>query len=189
MTTRDALRACIERITDKQVRDFARFALDALCPEDHWFWRAAASSSGQHHPPACRGIGGLARHTVLAFVWLEELLRAYNKSDSTRTVNADAARLAVLLHDTRKYDSLDSLPVHGPLAADAISSLLDGDLDVVARTTIEIAALCVGTHMGLWATPPTYFGEMTPTQQVVHLADYCASRDIDPTIYFEEVIP
>jgi hypothetical protein len=30
----------LARIGDPTVRDFAGFAFEALCPEDHWFWRA-----------------------------------------------------------------------------------------------------------------------------------------------------
>lgn len=173
-TLREAFDACVDEIKSEELRALTRSVLDELCPAGGWFWRASASMSGVHHPPACRGVGGLARHTLLAYAWLRELLEVF--TDAHR----DAARVAVLLHDARKYESADSPPVHGALAADSLLSTLTGYESADTRTAVEIASLAVRTHMGGWSSTPERVGAMTPTSCVVHLADYCASRDVDP---------
>ena len=170
----DKLRIELDRIDDQATRELAKVMTRLLCPPDHWFWQATASSSGQHHPPECRGVGGLVRHTRLASAWLEQLLLVYPKA------NADAARLAVLWHDCRKYEHKDSMPVHGQLGCDAIFEVMGRfELTLGLAVVVEIAANAVRTHMGVWSSTPVSVDDMTPTQRVVHLADYCASRDIN----------
>lgn len=167
------LRTEINRITDQPTRELAKDMIRLLCPPDHWFWRASASASGLRHPPECRGVGGLVQHTRLASAWLEALLRLYP------TANADAARLAVLWHDCRKYEHAGSLPIHGRLGSDAVFEIMSQfELTLGLVTTVEIAANAVRTHMGLWSNEPVPLDDMTVTQRVVHLADYCASRNI-----------
>jgi len=165
----------IQFIEDIDLQDFVRFFFNERCGD--WFWKSGASSSGKYHPQFTKGEGGLVRHTK-AVVWVcEELLRmssyAYMKD-----IYKDYARVACLLHDTRKYGGGDEedksyYPRHGEAAAN--------DVGVAWREFFhchscpELLLMAIHSHMGQW-TENREDRPFTNIDRLVHLSDYIASR-------------
>jgi len=162
-------------LESEDLRDFARWYLDNHV--GNWFWKSGASASGKYHPSFTHGEGGLVRHTRAVCMVCEELLRmsgyAYMKAEYK-----DFARLACLLHDTRKYGSGDEedksyYPRHGEAAAN--------DVGVAWREFFhshscpELLLMAIRSHMGQW-TENRDDRPFTNIDRLVHLSDYIASR-------------
>ena len=165
----------IANIVDINLQDFTRYFFDSCVGA--WFWESGASASGKYHPAFTHGEGGLVRHTrAVAMVW-EELLRmstyAYMKEEYK-----DYARVACLLHDTRKYGSGDTedkscYSNHGKLAADAVVTAWEDFWGGVRCP--ELLTLAIRSHMGQWV-PDKDERPFTNIDRLVHLSDYIASR-------------
>lgn len=165
----------IQNIESEDLRDFVRFFFNERVGA--WFFESGASASGKYHPEFTKGHGGLVRHTR-AVEWVcEELLRmssyAYMKAEYK-----DFARVACLLHDTRKYGSGDEedksyYPRHGEAAAN--------DVGVAWREFFhshscpELLLMAIRSHMGQW-TENRDDRPFTNIDRLVHLSDYIASR-------------
>ena len=165
----------IQFIEDINLQDFVRFFFNERC--GNWFWESGASSSGKYHPQFTKGEGGLVRHTK-AVAWVcEELLRmssyAYMKD-----IYKDYARVACLLHDTRKYGSGDTedkdcYKNHGALAADAVAAAWLSFFD--QGEAPELLLMAIRSHMGQWVEDRDD-RPFTNIDRLVHLSDYIASR-------------
>lgn len=163
----------IELIESEDLRDFVRYFFDECCGD--WFFEEGASSSGKYHPKFSQGKGGLVRHVKGAFMFLEELLRlsswAYLNDEYK-----DYARVAILLHDCRKYGAIEydksCYPMHGQLCADAIE---DAWHEMFQTSAPELLKMAVRSHMGQW-TEDREDRPFTPLDRLVHLADYLSSR-------------
>lgn len=149
-------------IHDNWVRGFVIDCFEKLCPDT--FWTQFASSSGKYHPRISVGEGGLVRHTKLAVWWGLELSRALCLESSN-----DQTIAALLLHDLSKRH--DNISTHGLEAAYLIREKINKNYDKITEG--------IARHMGRW----TAGGEIVETHkefcQLVHLADYCASRKAD----------
>lgn len=181
----------IQFIEDINLQDFVRFFFNEKCGD--WFWKSGASSSGKYHPQFTKGEGGLVRHTK-AVVWIcEELLRMSSYA-YMRVEYKDYARVACLLHDTRKYGSGDTedkdcYKNHGALAADAVAAAWLSFFD--QGEAPELLLMAIRSHMGQWVEDRND-RPFTNIDRLVHLSDYIASRpfwDIpDITAEYNKVI-
>lgn len=165
----------IQNIESEDLRDFVRFFFNERVGA--WFFESGASASGKYHPEFTKGHGGLVRHTR-AVEWVcEELLRmssyAYMKAEYK-----DYARVACLLHDTRKYGSGDTedkdcYKEHGKLAADAVAAAWLSFFD--QGEAPELLLMAIRSHMGQWVEDRDD-RPFTNIDRLVHLSDYIASR-------------
>lgn len=173
MAKHEIFNAEIELIESEELRDFVRYFFDEWCGA--WFFEEGASSSGKYHPKFSQGRGGLVRHVKGASMFLEELLRlsswAYLNDEYK-----DYARVAILLHDCRKYGDLEYdksyYPMHGSCCADAIDNAW---YEMFQTPAPELLKMAVRSHMGQW-TEDKEDRPFTPLDRLVHLADYLSSR-------------
>ena len=166
----------IMKISNAQLKDFVRYFFNEKVGD--WFWKSGASSSGKYHPAFAQGEGGLVRHTR-AVCWVcEELLRMSSYSYMKEEFK-DYARVACLLHDTRKYgaedvENKDCYKYHGALAAVAVKNAWweffgsDGEAP-------ELLLMAIRSHMGQWVEDRDD-RPFTNIDRLVHLSDYIASR-------------
>jgi len=176
----------LNQIHDKTIRDFVITCFDKLCPD--YFWTCPCSTTGKYHPQVSLGVGGLVRHTKLTVWWGIELLHALSTSpglyDIPPAVLHDEIIATLLLHDLIKNGkglNAKGYPLergvtgtHGVTLAKAIG------FDAPERIFAGIAC-----HMGIWTTDVTFRPDsiVDPTikafANLIHLADYCASRKVD----------
>lgn len=165
-------------IKNDHVRDFVHATFEKFTPD--YFWTAPASTSGKYHPEISLGVGGLVRHTKLAVWWGVELYSAYPYHDAF-TISQVVA--ALLLHDLTKQSG--GTAGHGVKFAGELRDQADyiKDEDPTPPTVLIIQG--IESHMGIWTKPemskpnrrrPGYQREFC---QLVHMADYCASRKVD----------
>jgi len=188
----------VEEIASIQNDDIMSFVLDCfddLCPE--YFWTCPASLSGKYHPAVSIGKGGLVRHTKLAVWWGEGLIRAVNTFDALKGIPEallkDEVTAALLMHDMHKNGPTDvsykrcgnTTGTHGVYLAEAIRVANMGSY--LSEPTRHRILMGIAGHMGQWTTdvayrPSNLKGEEQAFAQLVHLADYCASRKVDETL-------
>ena len=168
-------------IANEDIRLLVRATLDA-CPL--CFWTMPAATTGKYHPAISLGEGGLIRHTR-AVVRLACHLAAM-RGIEVGTGEHDIIVASSILHDCCKKNDNEKYTafMHPQRAADLIwqqATLLaaggeDAERDAAARTISSIVAC----HMGRWnvntRTGETLPTPLTPMQQLVHTADYLASR-------------
>ena len=181
----DVFKEELDRIKDPEVKQFVVDVIDTMAPK--YFWTCPASISGKYHPQISLGEGGLIRHTKLAVWWGIELMRSIPYFDEKQDA-FDAVVGALILHDLKKNgDGLvkgrspirDIVNTHGLRLADEIRMRMFPPGSTVPRTMLRIID-AITHHMGRWTKPlpdPEHMG-MT-VNQVVHCADYCASRRVD----------
>lgn len=164
----------IQNLESIDLQDFARFFFNEYVGA--WFWKSGASASGKYHPEFTKGEGGLVRHTRAVAMVCEELLKmssyAYMKAEYK-----DYARLACLLHDTRKYGSgdeedKDCYKDHGALAAADVALAW---FEFFGTPCPELLKMAIRSHMGQWVENRED-RPFTNIDRLVHLADYIASR-------------
>jgi len=182
-------------IHDKNIKQFVITCFDKFCPD--YFWTCPCSTSGKYHPQVALGVGGLIRHTKLAVWWGIELLKALSSSYDLKIIPPiqlqDEVTATLLLHDMIKNGKgLDAqgrpldrsvTGTHGVTLAEKIDNKgLEDKLNLESWERIFNGIAC---HMGIWTTNP-YFRPDTiaiPTlkafAQLIHLADYTASRKVD----------
>lgn len=164
----------IQLIQSEDYRDFVRFFFNEHVGA--WFWKSGASSSGKYHPCFAQGEGGLVRHTRAAAMMCEELLQMSSYA-YMRDEYKDYARIAILLHDTRKYGSEDEedkecYAQHGALAA---SDVAFAWLEFFDTPCPELLTMAIRSHMGQWVENRED-RPFTNIDRLVHLSDYIASR-------------
>lgn len=182
----------LQIIKNEEIRDFVVWVFGTMAPD--YFWTVPASTSGKYHPEISKGKGGLVRHTKLAVWWGVELMKTDDYSPGTR----DAVIAALLLHDLMKNgESLTSwgnptLPnavaMHGRYLADAIEAALSPPPANTWDSGWVLAILTgIRYHMGQWTGGAEELGwavrwKGCVVSELVHLADYCASRKVDSKI-------
>lgn len=185
----------LNSIHDQNIKQFVITCFDRLCPD--YFWTCPCSTSGKYHPQVALGVGGLVRHTKLAVWWGLHLATALGNSPELRDIPQnqllDEIIATLLLHDMIKNGKgLDSrgyplesgvTGTHGVTLANKINNeALDHKLDTspFGRILTGIAG-----HMGIWTTsiPDRPNSLEDPVDKafanLIHLADYCASRKVD----------
>ena len=166
----------IQNIENENLRDFVRFFFNEKVGA--WFFESGASASGKHHPDFTKGQGGLVRHTR-AVEWVcEELLRMSSYA-YMKTEYKDYARVACLLHDTRKYgggdtEDKDCYKEHGAFAAFDVCDAWQ-DFFGLDHECPELLLMAIRSHMGQW-TENQDDRPFTNIDRLVHLSDYIASR-------------
>ena len=174
--------------------DIKRLAIALLDNIPNYIWSVPASSTGKYHPAYSLGEGGLMRHQVAVVRFLNFFfqIEQYNSKFTSREM--DLMRVAGLVHDgmksgtqeqytKSKYTKFD----HPILMANKIREYTD----YLPGNELEFIANIISKHMGQWNTDrkssvvlPKPNDEYS---QLVHLADYLASRK-DLTMDFEGYI-
>lgn len=181
-------RKMIEPIFDsfenEDIKQFCKVLVDDL---PLYWWEVPASSTGKYHPSYALGEGGLMRHSISVvrflnwFFSLEQYQRQY--TDRER----DLLRCAGLVHDGRKSGANDDVKElftvfnHPLLMAETVRE--HKGCGIISDGEIEIIAYSIESHMGQWnvSNKPKDEGIVLPKpegkyQEIVHLADYLASR-------------
>lgn len=169
----------LRQIDNDEVKEFILLCVKLSCQD--YFFEKPASFTGKYHPRLSLGLGGIIRHTKYAFWWANELIKTQH---CLIDIKADVIRGAILIHDMMKrgYNYNDAPPkinnTHGQmLVLDIVCKL---PKDYVLKDC-HIAILdAVGKHMGEWSDPRPQ--TMTGITTIVHLADYIASRKVEPVL-------
>lgn len=181
----------LETIVDEEIRTFAYVLVNDL-PD--YIWRVPASSTGKYHPAYSLGDGGLMRHqmAVVRFMNFFFSLEQFQNEFTAREM--DLMRVAGLVHDGRKsgeqseYERSKFTKFEHPIKMANAIRKFDGEY--LNHDDIEFIANCIESHMGQWTTDKkSSFALPKPVnkyQQIVHLADYLASRK-DLTMAFDNV--
>ena len=169
-------------IENKDMRNYARLLIKKIPP---YFFEVPASSTGKYHPMYALGQGGLYRHTlaVIKFVnYFFEIDCFKNRWDSR---GRDIMRIATIMHDAFKSGSQEEYErnkytkhEHPLIASTAV--LKTKGCGIIPDEEIDAIASAISTHMGQWTTS-NRSNIILPepkdkTQQMLHLADYLASR-------------
>ncbi len=180
-------------IHDTTIKQFVIDCFDKLCPD--YFWTCPCSTTGKYHPQVSLGVGGLVRHTKLAVWWGIELLHALGTSPELKNVSTlqDEAIATLLLHDMIKNGKglnaqgypldRDVTGTHGVTLADKIFN--NHDIPGLDSDPFDRIYKGIAGHMGIWTTDSRYKPNnmVRPMIQafanLIHLADYCASRKVD----------
>lgn len=171
----------LQMIQNGQIRDFTLRVIEAA-PE-YWFTEPA-SSTGKYHPAYATGDGGLIRHTKAAAHILNDLLNLEQFQVLYGDDERDCMLSAIILHDSVKhgFGASSYTTVTHPL--DAAKLVQDvaakGEVECSAEL-IEFICKCISSHMGQWNSDYRSKKEVLPkpetmAEQLVHLADYLASR-------------
>ena len=179
----------LSTIKNDDIREFAEVVLDGI-PD--YIWHVGASSTGKYHPAYSLGEGGLMRHQIAVVRFLNFLfeLDQYKRRFTDREM--DLMRVAGLVHDCRKsgeqddYNRSKFTKFDHPIQMANVIYRYDGKY--LTSTEIDFIATCIHSHMGQWCTDRKS-NEVLPTpihdyQELVHLADYLASRK-DLTMAFD----
>ncbi len=175
----------------EEIKQFVIECFDKLCPD--YFWTCPCSTTGKYHPQVSLGVGGLVRHTKLAVWWGLELLSALGSSpglyDIPPALLHDEVIATLLLHDMVKNGkglnaqgySLDR-GVTGTHGVTLAVKLLDIRTCRHSDDAYYRIIAGVALHMGIWTTKVYNTIDVTglkPFVNLIHLADYCASRKVD----------
>lgn len=182
----------LQLIHDLKIRDFVITCFDKLCPD--YFWTCPCSTTGKYHPKVSLGVGGLVRHTKLAIWWGLELINALRKSPGIKDIPPDKlideTVATLLLHDMIKNGkglNTQGRPLESGVTGTHGVTLSKKLMDIDFPKTDSYYRMITGVacHMGIWTTDPEYRPEVIPEldykafAQLIHLADYCASRKVD----------
>lgn len=178
MNKKESFQEEIELILNPTIKEFAEKAIQTL-PD--YLWEVGASSTQKYHPSYTLGKGGLIKHIRATVRILVELFRLEMFNYFT-SEEKDLMIVALLLHDGAKSGIVQQkfTVFDHPLV---IASYIENHPDLQGILTKEQMDLMLGgikAHMGAWnmdrngqqilPKPNTKF------QNVVHLADYLASR-------------
>jgi hypothetical protein len=179
-------------IHNSEIKQFVINCFDKLCPD--YFWTCPCSTTGKYHPQVSLGVGGLVRHTKLAVWWGLELLKAIGRSPELKDIATlqDEVIATLLLHDMIKNGkglNAQGYPLdrgvtgtHGVALANKINEEI---LDYEGGISSERILTGIAGHMGIWTTDYKHrpnsvvLSNMRAFAQLIHLADYCASRKVD----------
>jgi len=175
----------LDLIKNPSIRDFTIDVIDTMAPD--YFWTCPASTSGRYHPQVSLGEGGIIRHTKLAVWWGVELMRSIPYFDEKHDAY-DAVIAALILHDLKKNGDklVGRRPVirgivntHGIRLADEIRMRKFPPGVKIPRVLLKVVD-GIAHHMGRWTKPLPDSERMgLIVNQIVHCADYCASRRVD----------
>lgn len=191
----------LKYIKSPPILSFTLRCFEELTPD--YFWDFTASSTQKNHPRISNKKHGLVIHTKLCVWWGRKL------ADSFNIKNLDIIVSSLLLHDLQKFGRTldkDGKPTlacysesHGPLLASQMENIYSSmNINENLIEDINLIVTCVALHMGRWTNKSlslswTEFPNKGEYQEiidrayqeiidVVHLADYCASRKIDNKI-------
>ena len=180
----------LNTIVNDDIREFAKVLVEGL-PD--YIWHVGASSTGKYHPAYSLGEGGLMRHQIAVVRFLNYFfeLEQYNTKFTSREM--DLMRVAGFVHDGMKsgtqFDYGQSKYTKFDHPIRMANEILSYDGQYLSHDELEFIAHCIESHMGQWATDKKSSVVLPkPTdvyQQLVHLADYLASRK-DLTMAFDE---
>ena len=172
-----------------------KFAQELIEEIPSYFWSVGASSTGKHHPEFSNGDGGLARHSLMAYRWLKNMIET-NPSDIDDL--APSMIIASLFHDCCKRGNQDNPSEHtlhehpiigAKFILDKAEKFLSENMDFIDTTPededsfkheIGMVVACVESHMGKWNT--SKYSDVVlpipsnPIQYMVHLADCISSK-------------
>jgi len=174
---------CIKLIEDQKVREFV---IRCLLAAPKYFWKIAASSSGNYHPIASLVKGGLARHTIIAVNYGISLC----EKNSLTTLDRDIIIAALLLHDTCKagvenIENHSYYSQHAYLPRNYYKAIANQYLPEKSNIIFDL----IDSHMGQWSEIPEKIPE-TKEQKITHYADYLASRKNQPILnYADQITP
>lgn len=163
----------IETIQDESLRLFVTKTI-LKAPEKYWL--IPASSSGKYHPAQSLGEGGLLRHILAALYFGREFCHAYSATEA----EIDYVQAALILHDVGKAIA----EPHDIVWATELRSMAKESFDTDA---VRVVIQAVRNHMGVWSTgsmqcqldergPKRFPEDFSRVDQIVHLADFAASR-------------
>lgn len=171
------------------VKQFAQYCIDKA-PED--FITKPASASGKYHPAfATSQDAGLIKHTKAAIMVANDLRDQTEFHYINWQQQRDIILLALMFHDVLKYHSRpgDKLngytnPEHAKLSADWLKQRYYEWLTIKQvrnasdiMKIVDLASLCILTHMGQWDTHPySKNKKVRRLQRFVHLCDYIAAQ-------------
>jgi hypothetical protein len=172
ISEREALVMEVGTIVDMDLRAFVFKALEKV-PET--FWEIPASSTGKHHPEQSNGPGGLVRHILAGLYFVRELCIPYSATQEEK----DACVAAMILHDVGKAIA----EPHDIVWATQLRWIAGKNDSWI----LQAAIAGVRWHMGPWSTGSTmchndekgdkvFPDHFSRIEQIVHLADYAASR-------------
>lgn len=176
-------------IKNNDIREFAEVLVSGL---PAYIWEVGASSTGKYHPAYSLGVGGLMRHQIAVVRFLNYFfeLEQYNTKFTDREM--DLMRVAGLIHDGRKsgeqtdYERSKFTKFDHPLQMANVIRGFDGQY--LNHDELEFMAHCIESHMGQWSTDRKSSVVLPKPvdvyQEMVHLADYLASRK-DLTMAFD----
>ena len=178
----------LNQIHSPEIKDFVITCFDKLCPD--YFWTCPCSTTGKYHPQVSLGVGGLVRHTKLAVWWGLELIKALHDSPELKSIALhtlqDEIIATLLLHDMVKNGkglNAQGYPLdrgvtgtHGMVLADKISAIIPDELK---GSSYERIIDGIAGHMGIWTTDTGHIILFKAFANLIHLADYCASRKVD----------
>lgn len=179
----------LDTIVNDDIREFAKVLVEGL---PTYIWEVPASSTGKYHPQYSLGDGGLMRHQMAVVRFLNFFfdLEQYNSKFTSREM--DLMRVAGLVHDGRKsgeqsdYEHSKFTRFEHPILMANVVRSYDGQY--LKHHEIECIASCMESHMGQWNTDKKSSNVLNKPenihQQLVHLADYLASRK-DLTMAFD----
>lgn len=182
----------LNTIVNDDIREFAKVLVDGL---PQYVWEVGASSTGKYHPQYSLGEGGLMRHQIAVVRFLNFFfdLEQYNSKFTSREM--DLMRVAGLVHDGRKsgeqsdYEHSKFTRFEHPILMANVVRSYEGQY--LKHHEIECIASCIESHMGQWNTDKKSSVVLDKPenihQQLVHLADYLASRK-DLTMAFESTV-
>lgn len=181
-------------IKNDEIREKTKKVIDAINPA---FYESGASTTGKYHPSYALGFEGLYRHTCAAVRIAEDLMSLEHNAKIFEGDSHDYVIAALILHDSckcgRDWTSRYTIHEHPTEAAAFIQFIIDGndESDEVSEY-VGIVGTLVSSHMGQWNThyrsrkilpKPTSI-----TAQMVHIADYLASRKYLEFVFDDEVV-
>lgn len=182
----------LEYIKSAAIKAFTLKCFDELTAD--YFWDFTASSSQKHHPKVSNKDHGLVIHVKLCVWWGRKLAESFNCD------LLDIIISSLLLHDLQKFGKMldknkkptlaDYSFTHGPLLAVQIENLYNkANINDSVKDDINTIVACVALHMGIWTNKSLSLSwKELPREidkqlvDIVHLADYCASRKVDEKI-------
>lgn len=174
----EKLEDVLQTVNMPKLQEFARHMWNHA-PD--YFFVIPASVSGKHHAEWSTGMGGLIRHVMMGAKVAQDLARTFGLTAEEK----DLAVVAMLGHDILKYGfdfNKQYMPMHPFLPRVHYGSEKSPAFVGMFAYSEEFETImrAIERHMGSIAT-----GEWTsvagvkpetPLEQVVHLADYVASR-------------
>lgn len=186
---KDMIAEIVQGLETDEVKTLATAIINDL--PDYWY-TVAASSSGKYHPSYTVRENGLFLHSCAVFKFATYMLELEQYKTQFSPEERDGIKIGALCHDGNKH-GLDShghtIFAHPVVMAEKIRNYKGQG--IASDNIIDFVADVVETHMGEWNTnkrePNTILPKpVTLGQQLLHLADYLASRK-DVEIHFDTV--
>lgn len=174
----ESLREEINLINLEQIKNLVENFLTEVVPE--YFFKVPASSSGKYHPSFDQGESGLVRHTKMTVEVVKELMNLdmFMEDIGNYSQNRDVIIASCILHDTFKNGYTDSgrtVTSHPSIAADEFYNFCNKKTSAEEKIVVKQISDAIRWHMGQWYND-TIMENKSLMAQLVHLADYIASR-------------